>query len=574
MLNELSQEYRKAADLAARRGDFRRAAYIHGILLRDDRMAARCLQRGGLHRDAATIFLNNDDPAAAAQAFEAAGDVDRAIALYRQIGQHESAGDLFRRIGEEAGAIQEYVLAAQQKTDAKPADFLSAGSLLLKKARRLDLAISCFESGWARVPDPNACLCGLELARIHAERGEIDSIRRLLDRADAVLERAASDSVHGHFQNTIMALAGHPALEPFAEEIRDRALMSLARKLARSVERHDPTGPMVSSLFGGFLHWSPATVRDADFAASAARAVSSSTIKSPGRARLREIPRRQRTSHGGLPGIVGGRLFLGFENGNVIGFQPSSGRVFPIAVAENANPVTALAVDPEGDTVVALRRSQNGIVMSCSSRNPDGSFRSRPDDHIPSLSRSWLTPVLPRGLERLIGLGDGNDLIFVDAASGMHWGRLTIGDDPSDPPTTALLIPMGTAKISATDPLAVFTHNGPQWIVLDVHGDLLHQPAYRCRPAAPGDECPLNSFSMSWRHVPPFLELLILDHAGPCLRPSSRSRRVCSSWLPTHRHDRRGLHGDDAMWSQDRGRVAPRSNRLAQGSTGPVPIGG
>ena len=107
------QEYRKAAQRAAEQGDFRRAAYIHGFLLRDDRKAAGVLQRGGLHHDAAMLYLKklNDLPAAA-QAFEAAGEVDRAIELYRQIGRHEAAGDLLRRIGEEEAALAEYAAAA------------------------------------------------------------------------------------------------------------------------------------------------------------------------------------------------------------------------------------------------------------------------------------------------------------------------------------------------------------------------------------------------------------------------------------------------------------------------------
>ena len=40
----MAQEYRKAAERAVEQGDFRRAAYIYGYLLRDDRTAARVLR--------------------------------------------------------------------------------------------------------------------------------------------------------------------------------------------------------------------------------------------------------------------------------------------------------------------------------------------------------------------------------------------------------------------------------------------------------------------------------------------------------------------------------------------------
>ncbi len=53
VVRELMEEYRKAAQEAVNKGDFRRAAYIYGILLQDDRMAASALERAGLHHDAA-----------------------------------------------------------------------------------------------------------------------------------------------------------------------------------------------------------------------------------------------------------------------------------------------------------------------------------------------------------------------------------------------------------------------------------------------------------------------------------------------------------------------------------------
>ena len=63
MAAELAEAYRRAAVLAIARGDHRRAAFIYGKLLHDYRSAAHALSRGGLHRDAAAIFLAKlDDP--------------------------------------------------------------------------------------------------------------------------------------------------------------------------------------------------------------------------------------------------------------------------------------------------------------------------------------------------------------------------------------------------------------------------------------------------------------------------------------------------------------------------------
>ncbi len=91
-------------------------------------MAAQALQRGGLHHDAAILYLKKvNDRAAAAQAFEAAGQVDRAIEIYRQLGSHEAAGDLLRRIGDEDGAVAEYRRAASMPRRRGRGDHHGAG---------------------------------------------------------------------------------------------------------------------------------------------------------------------------------------------------------------------------------------------------------------------------------------------------------------------------------------------------------------------------------------------------------------------------------------------------------------
>ena len=61
-----------------------------------------------------SIASKLNDRSAAAQAFEAAGEFDRALELYRGSASHERAGDLLRRIGEEDAAVAEYLLAANE----------------------------------------------------------------------------------------------------------------------------------------------------------------------------------------------------------------------------------------------------------------------------------------------------------------------------------------------------------------------------------------------------------------------------------------------------------------------------
>ncbi len=232
-MDELTREYRKAAEHSIRQGDFRRAAYIYGKLLGEDRMAAQALQRGGLHRDAAILYLKKvNDPAAAAKAFEAAGAADRAIELYRQLGQHTAAGDLLRRIGEEDAAVAEYLVAADRAAAATPPDYHAAGTILKVHARRPELAIEHFRKGWGGAPASNATLCAVELALIHGELGEIAPIRGLLDEADAFFRSIGSNRDAETFYNTTTMMArATPAMAPYAEEVRDRSLLTLAWRL-------------------------------------------------------------------------------------------------------------------------------------------------------------------------------------------------------------------------------------------------------------------------------------------------------------------------------------------------------
>jgi tetratricopeptide (TPR) repeat protein len=234
VIRELMEEYRKAAEQAIKQGDFRRAAYIYGVLLQDDRLAASALARGGLHHDAAIIYASKlNDRAAAAQAFEAAGEFDRALELYKQLGQHERAGDLLRRIGEEEAAVAAY-LAAANELATRSVNHLGAGRLLLEKARRVDLAIGQFRTGWQKRPAGNSTQCGLELARLHADSGEIGGFRQVLDQADAMFD-SPGYPFDGHFYSEIVRMAGEPSLEAIAEEVRDRALQATARALRRGL---------------------------------------------------------------------------------------------------------------------------------------------------------------------------------------------------------------------------------------------------------------------------------------------------------------------------------------------------
>src|SRR5262249_34832363 len=191
--------------------------------------------------------------------------------LHRQLGQHEPAGDLLRRVGEEDGAMGEYLRAAELLVAAAPPDFLAAGKVLDLKARRSDLAIPYFQEGWDRRPIPNDGLCAIELIGLHAARGEVPLIRTLLDQAEDFWVWNGTDASVAHFYHAVMAAATRfPTLAPFVEELRDRSLLALANRLRHNIKRGRSASASVSQLFGETPQWPAALVRDAEFAATAA----------------------------------------------------------------------------------------------------------------------------------------------------------------------------------------------------------------------------------------------------------------------------------------------------------------
>ena len=266
---ELAREYHKAAHEAVRRGDYRRAAFIYAKLLEDYRLAAGVLLQGGLARDAALIYLEKvGDKVAAARAFEAAGDFDRALALYRETEDHERAGDLLARLGEPDAALVAYREAAARIVRLE-GDHLKAGDLLRDRAGRPDLAAACYAEGWASRPSGTAVGCAVALASWHADRGDADALRLLAVEADESLAIPGHEASASRFYNALATLGDRPALLAGRDELRDRARLGLARALRRRAGEEPPPG-LVGTVFGPAKHWSAELIRDAEYAVAAA----------------------------------------------------------------------------------------------------------------------------------------------------------------------------------------------------------------------------------------------------------------------------------------------------------------
>jgi hypothetical protein len=362
---ELAAEYRKAAEAAIAAGDHRRAAFIYGKLLRDYRAAARALAQGGLHRDAAIIFLAKcGDKRAAAAEFAAAGEVDRAVELYREEREHLLAGDLLRGTGDEEAAVVEFQKAADVLARAE--SWREAAAILTQRARRNDLAIALLETGWARRDRRPVIVCGVELASLYVQERKPDRLLSLVSEAEPLLSGAGREPEASLFWGTLTRLSEAESVEPaLGFELRDRARLGLALKLAQRARWDPQPARVVSEVFGTHGAWSAGVWADARLAVAASRKKE--------KPRGREPIARIRVASGAVTAVAcaprGGIVFLGFENGEVHRFSVSDRECSKIAAKPAA--ITALATDPAGRFLV-LAHEENEVVTY--SRRLDGPY--------------------------------------------------------------------------------------------------------------------------------------------------------------------------------------------------------
>ncbi len=354
---ELTQEYRKAAEKAARRGDYRRAAFIYAKLLEDYRLAATVLMQGGLPRDAALIYLEKlNDRAAAARAFEAAGDFDRALTLYRGLEQFEAAGDLLTRLGEPDQALEAYREAADLLV-YRESNPLRAGELIQRKARRSDIATVYFQSGWETRPWNGAVGCAIALAQYYTTEGDLQGLGRLTTEADDFFEQIGDDANAGRFYNELARLAEFPTLASMRDDLRDQARLGLAGTLRRQLGTRQVTAGLVNSLFGVAQGWPVGLVHDAEVAAQGMKQQSIEHSEPHTKVTRRN---RAQIADGTIETIAlasevvpgSGYVFLGMEHGVVIRFNPATGE--SNVVARYELPVRSISIGQGGRMLTVL----------------------------------------------------------------------------------------------------------------------------------------------------------------------------------------------------------------------------
>lgn len=382
LYHSLFAEYRKQAGLAARRGDYRRAAFIYARLLNDFASAARILSQGGLHRDAAVLYLEVlHDPRAAARAWESAGEVDRAVALLiEHFDDQLEAAEVLRRVGETERALKHYQLAAAKSVAADR--HFEAGEILRSCAERLDLALPYYQQGWATLPRAGALPCGLHLARHFAQEGDAANMGRLLARAEEVLPVwGAEASIQ--FLNEMVRLSHARQLASVGDDLRDRCLIATARQMEEYTIGHPNRTRLASVFFGGDSPWPAPLVRDGQFAFLALGETA------PAQTSDRRVRLGNSTVRASCYLPSAGEIFLGFENGEVLGYALASGATYNLG--KQSGPILGLMADASEEYLICLCQSgQAGARSLVGARALDFALESRDAYRMPFDARPRL----------------------------------------------------------------------------------------------------------------------------------------------------------------------------------------
>ncbi len=144
----LIQQYRELAAREIRLGRHRRAAYIFAELLGDLVSAAGALESGRHYREAAILYRDKlKRPADAAKCLERGGLLDEAASMYVELGQFEKAADIYirlERLDEAERLLREWV-----KQLVSNRDFINASRILHDKLNDVDGALKVLKLGWS-----------------------------------------------------------------------------------------------------------------------------------------------------------------------------------------------------------------------------------------------------------------------------------------------------------------------------------------------------------------------------------------------------------------------------------------
>ncbi len=406
LYQQLIREYLRAAEQALARGDYRRAAFIHGRLLGDLRRAAQILTQGGYHHEAAILFRDKlDDLPRAAAEFAAARNYSEAIRLYEHLDDPLALGKLYQQLDEPAAALAAFHRAAD-KIIQRDGNYYQAGLLLCDHTGRLDLAEELIRTGWERRTNSlagatHAMPCATWLAEVYALRSPTEELPNLLDAVEDWVGEPGHEEAACNFFNRIAELANLPQLADVRTDLRDRCRLNLARQLHHRAEAGIVLTSAVTAAFGRQGLWPVPLQRDAEEAFRQITGVHPSAGPRPSKRPVRMIKLGRGKVRAAVQARASGELFVALGGGLVAAYLPQTGETHHLSLTTYAEDgIDQLAVSPRGEMLVTLdwvlKPRYHCIRLTSFRRTGKGLFASPHSFDQPPLGevRYWLFPEL------------------------------------------------------------------------------------------------------------------------------------------------------------------------------------
>jgi tetratricopeptide (TPR) repeat protein len=217
MLAELRKRYVELAERERQMGRFRRAAYVYAELLTDLDAAAKVLSEGAFWNEAAILYRDHlNNPVQAAHCFVEARLLEEAIVIYERHALYGELVVLYRRLGQEARAVETIRRWVQSLLDRS--DRLHAAEILMTYLSAREEALALLESAWPNGSDALACM--RRAFTLYGEAGQHDSAHHLL-------HRIRTEPNHAPLQGVIELLAS------LQRDYPDRQLRTAAEDIGR-----------------------------------------------------------------------------------------------------------------------------------------------------------------------------------------------------------------------------------------------------------------------------------------------------------------------------------------------------
>lgn len=157
LFDRIRNRYEELAQKYMDEKDYRKAAKVYINLLRDHHRGAHVLKEGGLYNEAAVIYLKKlNNKSEAAYCYEQARQYRKAIDLYKDLGQKEKIGDLYRQMDDMNNANTYYRMVAD---DYVGNGQMVKGSLIYRKKMEMPgEAQKILLQGWEEGRDAFNCL--------------------------------------------------------------------------------------------------------------------------------------------------------------------------------------------------------------------------------------------------------------------------------------------------------------------------------------------------------------------------------------------------------------------------------